>query len=134
MPKLAGEHVGLVSLLEYTSGIDALSQYPSWHQMETGGKDLLDLLALLLVDACERLVRGGLLSDYREVEDALPVLRGRLLADRQLLRRFGQIQRLECRFDERVTDIPENQLLAAALDLLATRVHSPRSSAPDSPP
>jgi 5-methylcytosine-specific restriction enzyme subunit McrC len=52
-------------------------------------------------------------------------VRGRLLGDRQILRHFGRIERIECRFDERTADIVENRVLAAALDLLSRRVRSP---------
>ena len=43
------------------------------------------------------------------------MLRGRLMMREQYLRRFGRIDVLECRFDDYDADIPENQLLAAAL-------------------
>jgi len=78
--------------------------------------------ALLLAEACSALVKWGLQSDYVVREDVLPVLRGRLLADRQLMQHFGRVDLLECRYDEYETDIPENQLLAAALELCAQRV------------
>jgi 5-methylcytosine-specific restriction enzyme subunit McrC len=67
-------------------------------------------------------LRGGILADYVEREDELPALRGRILGDQQMLRRFGQIDRLICRFDEYEQDIVENQLLGAALGRCATRV------------
>ena len=70
----------------------------------------------------ELILRGGLLADYVEREDELPVLRGRLLGDQQVLRRFGQVDRLVCRFDEHEQNIAENQLLAAALSRCSTRV------------
>lgn len=50
------------------------------------------------------------------------MLRGRLLGDQQVLRRFGQVDRIVCRFDEHEQNIPENQLLAAALSGCSTRV------------
>jgi 5-methylcytosine-specific restriction enzyme subunit McrC len=49
-------------------------------------------------------------------------MRGRLLADRQVLQRFGRLDRLECRFDELELDIDENRLLAAALRVAHQRV------------
>lgn len=39
-----------------------------------------------------------------------------------MLRRFGQVDRLVCRFDEHEQNIAENQLLAAALSRCSTRV------------
>ena len=47
------------------------------------------------------------------------MLRGRLLPERQLLHRYGRLDRLECRYDERSTDVLDNRLCAAALALAA---------------
>src|SRR5207253_7416703 len=77
--------------------------------------DLLDLISLLLVRECVRILAGGVLHDYIEREEALPVVRGRFLADRQWRKRSGQFHVLECRFDEHESDIDENRLLAFAL-------------------
>lgn len=125
-PKLAGEYAGLLEMLDYVSGVDAL------HRLKTPPADLLegesnlfDLLAMLLCEQVERIVRKGLLADYVEREDHLPFVRGRLLADLQVLRRFGRIDRLECRFDEHLTDTPENQILGAALRECVRRATDP---------
>lgn len=123
-PKLAGDHVGLVEMLAFTTGLGALRRLAGGRTIEVaaGGLDLFDLLALLFADACERTLRGGLLADYATREGALPALRGRLLADRQLARHFGRVDRLACRYDERTSDISENIILAATLDVCADRV------------
>jgi 5-methylcytosine-specific restriction enzyme subunit McrC len=42
-----------------------------------------------------------------------------------VLKRFGKIDRLECRYDEYLTDIPENQILLAGLSVCAGRVRHP---------
>jgi 5-methylcytosine-specific restriction enzyme subunit McrC len=68
-------------------------------------------------------VRGGLISDYVETEDELPTVRGRILADKQILKKFGRIDRVICRFDEHEQDLVENQILGTALDKCARRVH-----------
>lgn len=60
------------------------------------------------------MIRAGLLSSYRE-EELLPVIRGRFLGDRQMLLRFGLLDKLHCRFDDLSQNIRENQVLAAAL-------------------
>ena len=64
-------------------------------------------------------VRQGVLQDYVEHEEALAALRGRLLADRQMRLRYGQIMAIECRFDELEADIAENRILAAGLAVAA---------------
>lgn len=127
LPKLAGDNLGLVELVDYVTGIDTLSRIGTRNRQSIGaeGTSLLDLIALLLAEACERLLRGGLLSDYSECENDLPVLRGRLLGDRQLIRRQGRIDRLECRYDEYVGDILENQVLLGALSLCSRVVTHP---------
>ena len=47
----------------------------------------------------ELILRGGLLADYVEREDEIPVLRGRLLGDQQVLRRRSGAKR--CRRSSR---------------------------------
>ncbi|MBN1887480.1 MAG: hypothetical protein JW850_05800 [Thermoflexales bacterium] len=126
VPKLAGDNLGLVEMLAFTSGLDALRRNIGRRQLHPEPSDqLLDLLALLLAEACESIAKAGLLYDYVEQENDLPVLRGRLLADKQIRKRLGQIDRLECRYDDRSSDILENQILAAAFEACRTRVSTP---------
>jgi 5-methylcytosine-specific restriction enzyme subunit McrC len=125
VPKLVGDNLGLVELIDYAAGLDALDRHPAVRTLKGSGTCLFDLLALLLVEACERVVRNGLLSDYCEVEEEIAVVRGRLLVQKQLLKRFGRIDRLECRYDEYLTDIVENRILLAALSVCANRVGHP---------
>ena len=101
VPKLAGDNLGLVEMIEFATGLSALRRSASTRTLQAEGAGLLDLIALLLAEATEVVLRGGLLADYVEREDDLPVVRGRLLADQQMLRRFGRVDRLVCRFDER---------------------------------
>ena len=124
IPKLAGEHVGLVRLLEWLAGLDELTDLQSDPRVDLDGTHLLDLVALLLVREVERVLRRGLRSDYVVHEEALGVLRGRLLFERQLRTRHGRFDRLECRFDERSADIFDNRLLLAAVERCATRAGS----------
>jgi 5-methylcytosine-specific restriction enzyme subunit McrC len=121
VPKLAGEYLGLVRLLEWLGGLDELTELESDPHIDLAGTHLLDLVALLLVREVERVLRRGARADYVVHEDALPVLRGRLLFDRQLRRRQGRLDRLECRYDERSADIFDNRLLLAAAERCATR-------------
>lgn len=124
-PKLAGSDAVVARLIDYVGGLDALSVLEGEPELRLEGSDLLDMVALLFTIAVRKVVRRGLLTDYRGFEEDLPVVRGRLLGDRQLLRRFGRIERIECRYDERTADIVENRVLAAALNLLSRRVRSP---------
>jgi 5-methylcytosine-specific restriction enzyme subunit McrC len=122
VPKLAGDNLGLVDMIEFATGLGALRRSASTRTLQAEGAGLVDLIALLLAEGTEAILRGGLLADYVEREDDLPVVRGRLLADQQVLRCFGRVDRLVCRFDEQEHDILENRLLAAALGKCATRV------------
>ena len=124
VPKVPGDLLGLVRLLEYASGLDALIRLSDGATLEASGDSLLELVVLLFVEASERVLRRGLLSGYVEREDDLPIVRGRILGDRQLLERFGQLDRIICRFDELEHDVVENQLLTAALQVASSRVTS----------
>ena len=125
LPKLAGDQLGLVRLIEFTSGFKESWFLDTEAAVEAAGDSLLDLIALLFAHATERVVRRGLLADYIEREEDLRVVRGRTLADRQILERFGQLDRIICRFDELEHDVDENRLLLAALRVAARRVETP---------
>ena len=124
VPKVTGDLLGLVRLLEYASGLDALTRLRNGATLEVSGDSLLELVVLLFVEATERVLRRGLLPGYVEREEDLPIVRGRILGDRQVLERFGQLDRIICRFDDLEHDIVENRLLAAALQVASPRVAS----------
>ena len=124
VPKVTGDLIGLVRLLEYASGLDALTRLRDGATLEASGDSLLELFVLLFVEATEWVLRRGLLSGYVEREDDLPIVRGRILGDRQVLERFGQLDRIICRFDELEHNVVENQLLTAALRVTSPRVTS----------
>jgi 5-methylcytosine-specific restriction enzyme subunit McrC len=86
---------------------------------------LLDLVILLLVDACTAVVQDGVLQDYVVEENDLSVMRGRLRIDEQMKRRYGQVNRLECRYDDHQTDVVDNQILYSALALSRRYVQHP---------
>jgi 5-methylcytosine-specific restriction enzyme subunit McrC len=124
VPKLVGDNLGVLRMLEYSSGLGSLARLESARTLAADREgSLVDLLALLLAEASLAIAKGGILSDYVTREDALPRMRGRLLVYEQATRRFGQLDTLECRFDELETDVVENQLLAAGL-AIAKRVAS----------
>jgi len=123
VPKLAGENIGLIEMIEFTTGISGLKENVGVRTLDAQGNSLFDLLSLLFAKACEKVSRIGLLSDYVEREDTLQVIRGRLLVDRQVLQHYGQVDKLECRYDEFEKDIPENQVLSAVLGICARKVN-----------
>lgn len=122
VPKLVGGALRVLRMIEYSNGIRLLSHLPPDQRLPAGGTDLFQLIVIALVQETNELIRDGLLRDYRPMDDSLTVLRGRLRMRDQFLRRYGALHRLECQFDEYDGDIPENQLLAAALSAAATRI------------
>ena len=114
VPKHTHGSLGVLTMLRYASGAIP-EQLRSARTAQEGDRNLLDLVCLLLADESEMVVRQGVLQDYVEHEEALPALRGRLLVDRQVRMRYGQVNEVECRLDELEADIAENRILAAGL-------------------
>jgi 5-methylcytosine-specific restriction enzyme subunit McrC len=115
VPKLVGGNLGVLQMIDYSSGLGALRRSKGVRQISAEGASLIDLICLLLGEECERLTRQGLIHDYVEREDSLPRLRGKLLIRQQATKRYGQINALECSFEEFEADTLENRILAAAL-------------------
>lgn len=76
--------------------------------------ELLVALARAFARQADKALQQGLLQGYRTVEDAMPVLRGRLRETEQMGRRFGLMLPAEVRYDEYTADVAENQLLRTA--------------------
>lgn len=125
VPKLRGGNLGVVRMLDYASGVDALRRYDAARDLEAAGDDLIELIAWLFADSVTSIVRDGVLSDYVSRQDTLHTLRGRLRVLEQVQRRFGRVDPLEVAFDEFETDIPENQVIAAALEATRSVVRTP---------
>lgn len=79
--------------------------------------DLLHAVVAAFTRLAARALKPGLLQGYRTVEDALPVVRGRIRETDQLRRRYGMALPVEVRYDDFTPDTPENQLLHAAVTL-----------------
>ena len=81
--------------------------------------DVVDWLAVLLIAEIEALLAHGLRQDYVTVNDELPYVRGRLRFDATLRARRPGLT--ACEFTDFLPNIPENRILRAALELLATQ-------------
>lgn len=68
--------------------------------------------------SARRTLEAGVLHGYREVEEELPLIRGRIRTTAQL-RRTGLPLPIAARYDDHTPDIPENRILLAALHLAA---------------
>ncbi|MFF4625284.1 McrC family protein [Nonomuraea jabiensis] len=118
-PKLAGNELDALAMFDYASEIGKLRRLQHLRAMPGEGRNLRDLVCQLLTESCEDLLRHGLRRDYVRREEARPTVRGRMLHDRQILRRYGRLDRIECRFDDFDSDILDNRLCAVALRLAA---------------
>jgi len=85
------------------------------------------LLEILINAFATRLlaeVRRGLPRAYRQCEEDLPALRGRLDVTRQFTRNAVRPDRLACRFDQLEADTPLMRIMAAATVFLARHTRS----------
>ncbi|WP_174184820.1 McrC family protein [Nocardia barduliensis] len=76
--------------------------------------DLVSAVAVSFHAAARRALSHGVLQGYRTVEEALPLLRGRLREADQMRSRLGLAVPLEIRYDDYTVDIPENRILLSA--------------------
>jgi len=81
-------------------------------------RDVVHVVAEVFTRAVATALRPGMLQGYRTVEQALPVVRGRIRLDEQLKRRPGSPVPIEVAFDDFTIDIAENQILGAAIAVL----------------
>ena len=123
-PKYVGDELRVIQMLEYASGMHRLQASQSQRTLSADGADLLELLCSMLAAEVETLTRDGLLRDYTTEEASLATLRGSLRYRDQAIHRFGQLDVLECRFDEFHADVIENQLVLAGLQAAAQLVGS----------
>ncbi|WP_322768591.1 McrC family protein [Frankia sp. Cr1] len=76
--------------------------------------DLVAGTAVAFAHRAGRALTGGILRGYRSVDEASPILRGRLREADQMRARLGVAMPLEVRYDDYTVDIPENRILATA--------------------
>lgn len=112
----------LVRMLDIALGLD----------LDIGGEAAIarqkSTLLEILIDAfATRLlaeVRRGLPRAYRQHEEDLPALRGRLDVTRQFTRNAVRPERLACRFDQLEADTPLMRIMAASSVFLARHARS----------
>jgi 5-methylcytosine-specific restriction enzyme subunit McrC len=108
-PKVPVERVLFLAAYatDQTGWTDTVAQF-----VET--PDLVAGIAAGFVTHAERSLARGVLQGYKRVEEALPIVRGRLREAAQATRRFGLPVPLEVTYDDFTIDILENQLLKSA--------------------
>jgi 5-methylcytosine-specific restriction enzyme subunit McrC len=100
-----------------------LSQFESVGQTTKGG-NLLEVFVHAFFDELLTLIRGGLLRRYREEEDDLSLVRGRILWSRQIGSLAMRYDRIACRYDDLKADNEFNRVIKAALHLLRRQLRS----------
>ena len=106
----------LLSMACYAMGAYRLQEERLFHFEEHVA--LPEALALALGAAARRAFSRGLLHGYLTEEEALYTVRGRILFDEQMRRRFGVPLPVEVRYDEFTDDILSNRLVKAAVGRL----------------
>lgn len=84
-------------------------------QLSAARMPLLEIFISEFLHAVEHIVKRGLRSDYRQRQDNLFALRGKLLMSSHLRQNLFRADRFFTEHDEFSTDRPENRLLHAAL-------------------
>ncbi|MDP1571932.1 MAG: hypothetical protein Q8L86_18195 [Vicinamibacterales bacterium] len=124
-PRLLDGHKNLVRLLDFVHGLGLLRRLRERATFDAEGTDLFDLVAWLLADACDEVLRVGVHADYLPQHEELTTLRGRIDVRTQVLRRWGRVDRLACDFDERSREVVENRWLLRALRIARRGVRTP---------
>ena len=92
--------------------------------MRVQHRDLLEILIGEFANQLREASRRGLPHRYRQREEDLPRLRGKLNSNRQMLLHVTRADRLACQFDELSVDTPLNRVLKATVKLLQNLVRS----------
>nr|WP_280526285.1 restriction endonuclease [Novosphingobium marinum] len=115
----------LVRMLDVALGLDLdLGGEAAIHRQN---HTLLEVLIRAFADKLLAEVRRGLPRLYRQCEDDLPALRGRLDVTRQFTRNAVRPDRLACRFDQLDADKPLMRVMAAAVVTLGKHARSPET-------
>jgi 5-methylcytosine-specific restriction enzyme subunit McrC len=128
LPQLIDGHRNLIRLLDYVGRLDLMKRLPLAASFQADSDDLFDLIALLLAEACDDVVRAGVHADYIPDRDELRVLRGRLDVKAQVLQRWGRVDRLICEYDDRSRQILENRWLLRAIRLARRGVRATKQA------
>ncbi len=113
----------LINMLSQAGDLEGMETLSAG--LATSQTTLLDLFIRHFAQLLEHQLQQGLLRDYRDIEDTLGQVRGRINLVRQLRENLLKPQRITCRFGELVADIPVNRLLHSALQLVATLASNP---------
>jgi 5-methylcytosine-specific restriction enzyme subunit McrC len=80
--------------------------------------EVFEFVIRYFAELVDRRIRDGLYRNYRETEDNLAVVRGRIGFDQDIRLNHILRHRTYCRFTEFTWDIPENQIIRQIVDLV----------------
>lgn len=112
----------LLRLLRAADDVPVFLHQATGHQTQSA--PLLDIFISAFLDEVTTLVRAGLPRRYREVNDDLGVLRGRLASQRQFTSHFNRLDRIACEFDDLTHDSQWNRLIKAGLRVVRDWISS----------
>jgi 5-methylcytosine-specific restriction enzyme subunit McrC len=116
VPKLAGDELQVLYMLGLVGGLRPDELLTLERSIDTAvSRDLVDLLCALLISATSQLLASGAIRDYRQHQDDLPYVRGRVELVSQSTRHFGRVDVLACHFEAFDHDVLENRVLRVAL-------------------
>ncbi len=116
IPKLAGNSLGVLTMLAITDG-SPLAEIPAYLRGlgDDPAEDATELLCRLVVTHTETVIARGLIRNYHSHADDLPFLRGRLDAYRQATVYFGKFTEFASHYNEFDRDTVDNHLLLAGV-------------------
>ena len=114
----------IIFLLGYT--VEGLKWQQEAVEMDSD-IDVAHIMAEVFLRSTGSALKAGLLQGYSVKQEALHVVRGRVLIDEQLKQRPGSWLPIEVSYDDFTADIAENQLLLAAIDRLMRNPRIPKS-------
>lgn len=103
-------------LLQYARGADA--EIIERQTTADTGQTFLESIAVLYAEELDRILRLGVYKDYTRRQETAKHLRGRLDQQRQIRKQEPANIRFEVEYDEFTSDIPLNQALYRAAELL----------------
>jgi len=112
----------LLRLLRHSDTLPLFRNFPVGQHLTRA--PLLEIFIASFFETVTQIVRGGLLHQYLESEEDLPVVRGRIVAARQFATNFNRPDRVACRFDDLTADNRWNRILKLGLHLVRPWVES----------
>lgn len=100
--------IGFFNMLRYALDLPELGKdYPE----VTSGEDYYDIIVRLLFSELEKIIRVGLLTGYKNYDDNITSVRGKVLLKKHLAANYIRNDRIFCSFSEISPDIIENRIL-----------------------